>query len=153
MPPRNTIDKVLARVDCTGSCWIWTGSVSPEGYGKVAYQRRTTYVHRLMYETFVGPIPPKMHIDHLCRNRICCRPGHLEVVTNQENVLRGAHSFDFNGTCNKGLHDVTQPDGFYIEYGKRHCRQCQRDGARRRRQRRQQAQAQNLTHTEQETAE
>ena len=60
------------------------------GYGVRYYQGRQQRAHRISYEMAVGPIPDGVVIDHLCRNRACIRPGHLEAVTQRENILRGA---------------------------------------------------------------
>lgn len=78
-------------------CWVWTGPVSgyaPDCYGAVRLQpasieRAPRKVHRVTYELYREPIPPKMQIDHLCRNRMCANPQHLEVVTCRENLRRG----------------------------------------------------------------
>lgn len=74
-------------------CWTFTGK-SRRGrnhrYGGIRYQGRTYAVHRLVYELLVGPIPDGMVIDHLCKNPLCCNPDHLDVVTQAENIRRGA---------------------------------------------------------------
>jgi hypothetical protein len=69
-------------------CWTWTGAVQSRGYGSCGYQRRIWSTHRLSYELLVGPIPSGLTIDHLCRNKRCCNPAHLEPVTNLENIRR-----------------------------------------------------------------
>jgi hypothetical protein len=69
-------------------CWTWTGAVQSRGYGSVGYQRRIWSTHRLSYELLVGPIPDGLTIDHLCLNKRCCNPSHLEPVTNLENIRR-----------------------------------------------------------------
>lgn len=69
-------------------CWNWTGTLS-KGYGVMKVHSRSTRVHRLMYEVFVGPIPEGLVIDHLCKNKQCVNPEHLEAVTSRENTLRG----------------------------------------------------------------
>jgi len=66
-------------------CWLWQGPLSPNGYGRTS----KWYAHRAMYEILMGPIPPRLVIDHLCRVRRCVNPDHMEVVTRGENVLRG----------------------------------------------------------------
>jgi len=85
----NIAQRLLNRTDRTGKCWIWLGSCNDRGYGKMWDGSRLSYVHRLSYEAFVGPIPNGLTIDHLCRNRQCLNPEHLEPVTNRENILRG----------------------------------------------------------------
>lgn len=71
-------------------CWRWDGSYFREGYGQFyAQQLKTTYAHRISYMLIKGPIAAGMVIDHLCRNRWCVNPSHLEAVTNHVNILRG----------------------------------------------------------------
>lgn len=72
-----------------GDCWVWVASGSPNGYGQISWQGKTTLSHRLAYRLLIGPIPQGLTLDHLCRNRRCVNPGHLEPVTGLENVRRG----------------------------------------------------------------
>lgn len=74
------------------NCWEWTGYIMPSGYGLTSRDGQKTSAHRANYEDFVGPIPEGYEIDHLCRNRACCNPGHLEAVTRSENQRRGRNS-------------------------------------------------------------
>ena len=75
-------------------CWVWTGRPNNRGYGQLGVlldaprRPRTMLAHRVSYMAFVGPIPDGLVIDHLCRNRLCVNPAHLEVVTQRENSLR-----------------------------------------------------------------
>lgn len=93
---RPLADRVFEKVDVTLFCWEWKGAICPgTGYGHVGLGRRTDgvgVVHRVVYELLVGPIPPGMDLDHLCRNRACCNPDHLEPVTRSVNNRRGALS-------------------------------------------------------------
>jgi hypothetical protein len=87
--------RLLAKVAIPdgSSCWEWQGHVSrTTGYGQAGHNCRVTTVHRLAYEVFVGPIPEGLHIDHLCRNRRCIKPAHLEAVTQAENNRRSWHA-------------------------------------------------------------
>lgn len=84
------VDRLLAKVRIPpgSSCWEWQGYVMKSGYGQAGHNRRVEGVHRLSYMVFVGPIPEGLHIDHLCRNRRCIKPAHLEPVTQAENNRR-----------------------------------------------------------------
>lgn len=77
-----------AKVRKTGWCWLWLGSrYHRYGYFQAAGQRMAA--HRYAYELVVGPVPSGLELDHLCGNRYCVNPAHLEAVTHQVNVARG----------------------------------------------------------------
>jgi hypothetical protein len=72
-------------------CWLWAGSINPDGYGKIRVSSRPSYstgAHRVSWELVHGPVPPGLEMDHLCRVRCCVNPQHLAVVTRSENQLR-----------------------------------------------------------------
>jgi hypothetical protein len=71
-----------------GRCWTWKGAIQSKGYGSFGYRGRIWSTHRLAYELMVGPIPEGLTIDHLCLNKRCCSPRHLEPVTLKENMRR-----------------------------------------------------------------
>lgn len=79
------------RIVVVDSCWEWIGEMGAFGYGYVRQRasRRRKFAHRAMYEMLRGPIPDGMDMDHLCRNRRCVNPDHLEPVTHRENCRRG----------------------------------------------------------------
>ena len=70
-------------------CWVWTASGNHGGYGYVSFNGRQQVAHRVLYQILVGPIPEGLTLDHLCRNRRCVNPAHLDPVSNRENILRG----------------------------------------------------------------
>lgn len=69
-------------------CWEWH-KIAADGYGRLYRDGKTRLAHRESYELHRGPIPTGLHIDHLCRNKGCVNPDHLEAVTLVENVMRG----------------------------------------------------------------
>lgn len=83
-------EKLMGKVRVTDSgCWEWRGMVNRNGYGRVWLDGRRHMVHRIMYTLLKEEIPEGLVLDHLCRNRLCCNPDHLEAVTVRENTLRG----------------------------------------------------------------
>lgn len=124
--------KILARINFTETCWLWTGSIRPNGYGKLTTPDATLSAHRAVYEMVRGPIPPGLDLDHLCRVRHCVNPAHLEPVTRRENLLRGATipaAHASREQCRKG-HPL---DGFKRTEGARYCKTCHRERQRARR--------------------
>lgn len=108
-------------------CWDWLGYVDPNGYGVWPGRRhgRRCYAHRISYEAFVGPIGPELTIDHLCRNRKCCRPEHLEPVPLRVNILRGTNPAAVNARkthCING-HPFNE-ENTYTSTGHRVCKVC-----------------------------
>ena len=110
---KNTMDNFWDRVDKSTDCWHWTGSKTSKGYGQFKLNGKNRLVHRVSYETLKGTIPDGLVVDHLCRNRGCVNPSHMDIVTSGENVLRGVgptaqfarathcihgHPFDKNNT-------------------------------------------------------
>ena len=130
------VQRLARRTDITPEgCWLWRGAGNPGGYGVIQGRAAPTdtgkeirLVHRVSYYLSKGTIPRGMQLDHLCRNRRCINPFHLEAVTQRENILRGealsakqarqthcknGHEFTESNTDRKGNH--------------RTCRQCTRD--------------------------
>src|SRR5262245_41033575 len=95
----SAIRRFEARVDRSGTCAQWTGPLMPGGYGRIGFKGRNIFVHRFAYMVAFGAIPPGLHIDHLCRNRVCVRIDHLEAVTPEEN---GRRAKTIEGACGRG---------------------------------------------------
>lgn len=77
-------------VCCAGPCWNWNGWNSGKGHGKLKENGKAKMAHRAIYELCIGPIePPTVQLDHLCRNRSCANPYHVEPVTPKVNTERG----------------------------------------------------------------
>ena len=107
-------------------CWEWQRHLVT-GYGRFRINYKHTFTHRFIYEYYYGKINNSLVLDHLCRNRKCCNPKHLEVVTQKENINRG-----LTGTvhtrkthCPKG-HPYSGDNLYITPNGDNQCRTCLR---------------------------
>ena len=122
-------------------CIYYTGYIGPRGYGQVSTRGEQEYAHRAMYRLMVGPIPTGMEINHSCHSldatcsaghsclhRRCVNPGHLELVTHRDNMLRSRTAMAVNAAkthCIHG-HEFTPENTCVAASGSRSCRACNR---------------------------
>lgn len=111
-------------------CWDWRGVRDREGYGFFTPNYRNSHspvrAHRWSWEHFNGELPDGLVLDHLCRNKSCVNPWHLDPVTPYENTRRARWA---NGRCQRG-HDMSLPGAFKYRKNDRTCRTCLREGQR-----------------------
>ena len=122
------------KVDKTQDCWIWTAGTR-RGYGHFWSSGKDISAHRFSYELLVGKIPDGLQLDHLCRNRVCVNPDHLEPVTLQENLRRGngnkkatkaaAQKRRMQTECKRN-HPYNEENTYKRPDGGRDCRECMR---------------------------
>jgi len=112
----------------SGACWFTSYRPNHYGYVRVDLGSKTVSAHRAVYEAVVGPIPEGFQLDHLCRNRACVNPGHLEPVTGAENIRRGVSHHRSLAHCPAGHPYDTKNTMRRLETGgpARRCRQCHR---------------------------
>jgi hypothetical protein len=120
----NHVPRFWSKVEKTDGCWIWRGATSGRGYGAFYLARGNKILaHRAAYQMVIGPVPDGADLDHLCRNKMCVNPAHLEAVSHAENVRRGAvPNREF---CRRGLHRITADNIYPGTKGS--CYQCRRD--------------------------
>lgn len=107
-------------------CLVWIGTITRKGYGQFWDRGQMRAAHRVAYEREHGAIPPSLEIDHLCQNRACVNPAHLEAVPHRINCQRSTPALA--ATCKHG-HEYT-PENTYVQrtpWGtQRTCRTCTR---------------------------
>lgn len=88
--PAPAVDRFMLLAERTDGCWMWKGAIQSSGYGSFASggKGRSALAHRWIYEHHFGPISKGLTIDHICRNRLCVNPSHMEAVTISENIKR-----------------------------------------------------------------
>jgi hypothetical protein len=116
-----TMERFWLRCEVDGECLVWTGCRDAKGYARIG----DTRAHRVAYELAAGPIPEGLHIDHLCGNRACVNPNHLEAVTIAENNRRAGRRNQARPSCKRGH---PWPENLrYRKTGHAECAECQRE--------------------------
>lgn len=118
-------------------CWLFEPAVKVAWYGKVKTDWGAANVHVIVWNWLRGPVPDGLELDHLCRNKACCNPDHLEAVSHKENCRRGrgpevARSRRFTQTHCKRGHEFNLVNTIYKKK-QRVCRICKREWQRARR--------------------
>ncbi len=117
---------ILERSIPNGLCWFWQGTIS-RGWGHLTFNGKMNNAHIFSYIAFKGIIPKGMTIDHLCRNRSCVNPNHLEIVSNKENSHRGNRR---NLIClhKHKIKSWNLMRCYYKKYNIRFCKKCHDEG-------------------------
>jgi hypothetical protein len=119
---------ILKKTARNDNCWLWTGEVLRNGYGRATCNGHRYLAHRLAYTEFVGLINPGYVVDHLCNVKNCVNPNHLRCCTQRENLF-AEHSNSVTKQrkqqthCVHG-HKLTEDNVYRMKCGGRACRAC-----------------------------
>lgn len=117
-------------------CWIWIASIGSHGYGQLGLNDKIVTAHTFSYNNFIGLIPDGLELDHLCRNRSCVCPWHLETVPHKINMKRGINLFGNNihnkskTYCPQG-HPYNADNTYIGDHNDRQCRICRANADKR----------------------
>lgn len=104
-------------------CWNWVGAKSSSGYGNVRINNIQYRAHRVSYIDKFGPIPDNLVIDHLCKNKACVNPDHLEAVSQKINVQRYFSDIPKENKCHRG-HEITDDNSYFWKVSGKTFRGC-----------------------------
>lgn len=139
MPPRPmcAIHRFLRKILRTASgCWLWQANITSAGYGLFWFDETSWLAHRWSWLTFRGKIPGGLVIRHMCGNKLCVNPGHLDIGTQQQNVMdaiaAGTHAASAKTHCKRG-HPFDEKNTYrFVSKGKprRGCRICRNEASK-----------------------
>lgn len=136
----NPLDRFWKKINKKDDCWVWTAGQDGHGYGMFfdSVKKVNVKAYRWSYENFIGLVPNNLQLDHLCRNRICVNPNHLEPVTQQENIKRGEAGKNLiemqlsKVLCPKN-HKYDKENTYIRPDGGRGCRKCRAEANKKQR--------------------
>jgi hypothetical protein len=122
------------RVRSPNDCWLWTGSVGNKGYGYYGWNDKRGHwerAHRIAWRLTRSEIPPGLHVDHMCRTRLCCNPRHMQLLTPAEHARKSSSeawgTIGDDDTCRHGH----EGERYRRKDGSIRCRACKRAEKRR----------------------
>lgn len=125
MPEKPNPRNIWKHIQLTPSCWFWKGSKTCNGYGQMSFAGKRHLAHRFVYELLEGKIPETADLDHLCRNRNCVNPAHLDYVSRRDNLLRGTlRNQNSDVTHCIRRHSFTVENTYLTKDNRRQCRIC-----------------------------
>ena len=129
LPPEERFERQFVPEPMSG-CWLWIGPLQ-RGYGSISIGGRHVKAHRWAYERFCCEVPAGLELDHLCRNKSCVNPDHLEAVTHSVNIARSdspakGRAFNLAKTHCPAGHPYSGDNLYVRPNGVRECRICKR---------------------------
>lgn len=128
LPPKDWA-RFHSKLKVVGDCQLWTGQLDKDGYGTFFFHRKNRRAHRVAYYAAFGPIPPDMVVNHVCRQRTCQNPQHLQLLTRTQNNMKDCASV---GYINSQKTHCKNGHPYDRHYGKqRYCSKCEAEKSKR----------------------
>ncbi len=119
-PTVESLRRILSKLNLPDECWEWAGTWRSDGYSNMGIGRKNYYVHRLMFQWFKHDIPDGLVIDHLCKNKRCVNPNHLEATDMKTNVGRALR----RAYCRRGHPQIPENRYTVPKTGHSRCWPC-----------------------------